>query len=55
VRVAAPESARKRLQEVSTHSTMTGSLIELAIRLVELRVERVVIEATSDYVRSEGA
>ena len=49
VRVPAPEGARKRLQEVSTHSTMTGSLIELANRLVELRVERVVMEATSDY------
>ena len=49
VRVPAPDSARKRLQEVSTHSTMTGSLIGLANRLVELRVERVVMEATSDY------
>ena len=49
VRAPAPDSARKRLQEVSTHSTMTGSLIELANRLVELRVERVVMEATSDY------
>lgn len=45
----APDSARKRLEEVSTHSTMTRSLTELANRLVELRVERVVMEATSDY------
>jgi transposase len=37
------------LQEVSTHSTMTRSLIGLANRLVELGVERVVMEATSDY------
>ncbi len=50
VRVPAPDSARKRLQEVSTQSTMTGSLIELANRLVELRVERVVMEATSEGV-----
>ena len=49
VRVPAPDNARKRLQEISTHSTMTRSLIELANRLVELRVERVVMEATSDY------
>ena len=49
VRVPTPDSARRRLQEVSTHSTMTGSLIELANRLVELGVERVVMEATSDY------
>jgi transposase len=39
----------RRLQEVSTHSTMTRSLTELANRLVDLRVERVVMEATSDY------
>lgn len=49
VRVPAPRGRRKRLQEVSTHSTMTSSLTELANRLVELRVQRVVMEATSDY------
>src|SRR4051795_12915545 len=49
VRVPAPGSARKRLQEVSTHSTMTRSLVELANRLVEMGVERVVMEATSSY------
>ena len=49
VRLAAPRGRGKRLQEVSTHSTMTSSLTELANRLVELRVQRVVMEATSDY------
>jgi transposase len=49
VRVPAEGSSGKRLQEVSTHSTMTRSLTELANQLVELRVERVVMEATSDY------
>ncbi len=49
VRLPAPHGRRKRLQEVSTHSTMTSSLTELANRLVELRVQRVVMEATSDY------
>jgi len=39
----------RRVQEVSTHSTMTRSLTELANRLVDLGVERVVMEATSDY------
>lgn len=38
-----------RAQEVSTHSTMTRSLQVLADRLRELRVTRVVMEATSDY------
>lgn len=51
VRVPGAGGARKRLQEVSTHSTMTRSLSDLANRLVDLRVERVVVEATSDYWR----
>ncbi|GAB3542145.1 IS110 family transposase [Arthrobacter tecti] len=49
VRLPAPGGTRKRLQEVSTHSTMSGSLAELANHLVGLGVERVVMEATSDY------
>jgi transposase len=44
-------SAQRRRQEVSTHSTMTRSLTELANHLVELGVQRVVMEATSDYWR----
>ena len=51
VRVPAEGGAKRRLQEVSTHSTMTRSLGDLANRLVDLRVERVVMEATSDYWR----
>jgi transposase len=47
--VRVPGTAARRLQEVSTHSTMTRSLTELANHLVELAVERVVMEATSDY------
>jgi transposase len=49
VRVPAAGGGKKRLQEVSTHTTMTRSLTELANRLVDLRIERVVMEATSDY------
>ena len=55
VRLPARARRKKRLQEVSTHSTMTRSLTELANQLVELGVQRVVMEATSDYVRHEGA
>ena len=44
---AGPGRGKRRLQEVSTHSTMTRSLTELANRLVGLGVERVVMEATS--------
>jgi transposase len=49
IRVPAAAGGHRRLQEVSTHSTMTRALIELANHLVELGVERVVMEATSDY------
>jgi hypothetical protein len=51
VRVPGAGCSKRRLQEVSTHSTMTRSLGHLANRLVDLRVERVVMEATSDYWR----
>jgi transposase len=51
VRVPGAGGAKRRLQEVSTHSTMTRSLAELANHLVDLRIERVVMEATSDYWR----
>jgi transposase len=49
VRVPSSGGSKRRVQEVSTHSTMTRSLAELANRLVDLRIERVVMEATSDY------
>ena len=54
IRLPAADGGR-RVQEVSTHSTMVTSLCELANRLVDLGVQRVVMEATSDYVRREGA
>ncbi|MCX2931330.1 hypothetical protein ORI20_13680 [Mycobacterium sp. CVI_P3] len=37
--VRVPGPSRKRLQEVSTHSTMTRSVSELANHLVELGIE----------------
>lgn len=49
VRVPGAGDAKRRLQEVSAHSAMTKSLTELANHLVDLRIERVVMEATSDY------
>jgi len=50
VRLPGPDGQR-RVQEVSTHSTMVPSLCELANRLVGLGVQRVVMEASSDYWR----
>ena len=49
VRVPSPAGGKRRLQEVTTYSTMTKALTELANRLVEMRIERVVMEATSSY------
>src|SRR5437870_3251952 len=49
VRVPGPNG--RRVQEVTTHPTMTRSLQVLADRLRELGVTRVVMEATSDYWR----
>ena len=51
VRLPAAAGGKRRVQEVTTHTTMVGSLCELANRLVGLGIERVVMEATSDYWR----
>jgi transposase len=55
VRVPDEDRPGRRLQEVETYSTMTRPLLGLADRLAGLGVTRVVMEATSDYVRREGA
>ncbi len=49
IRVPNPDRPGRRAQEITTYSTMTRSLLGLADRLRELRVSRVVMEATSDY------
>jgi len=54
-RVPGPGSSGRRLQEVRAYQTMTRWLLVMADRLAELGVTRVVMEATSDYVRREGA
>jgi hypothetical protein len=55
VRVPDEDRRGRRLQEVEACSTMTRSLLGLAGHLRCLGVTRVVMEATSDYVRREGA
>ncbi len=55
IRVPGVGRRGRRLQEVGTYKTMTRSLLVLADRLAELGVTRVVMEATSEYVRHEGA
>ena len=49
VRVPDEGTPARRMQEVSTHSTMTRSLLSMSGRLRCLGVTRVVMEATSDY------
>jgi transposase len=48
-RVPNEERPGRRLQEVTTYSTMTRSLLGMVDRLDGLGVTRVVMEATSDY------
>jgi hypothetical protein len=55
VRVPHEDRPGRRLQEVKTYSTMTRPLLSMADRLACLGVTRVVLEATADYVRREGA
>lgn len=52
IRVPDPHGSGRRMQEVTTHSTMTRSLLALCERLQQLAVTRVVMEATSDYWKS---
>jgi transposase len=49
IRVPHEDKPGRRLQEVVTHSTMTRSLLAMADHLRCLGVNRVVMEATSDY------
>jgi transposase len=49
IRVPHEDKPGRRLQEVATYSTMTRSLLAMADHLRCLGVNRVVMEATSDY------
>ena len=49
VRVPDPKGGSRRVQEVTTYSTMTRSLQLMADRLLDLGVTRIIMEATSDY------
>jgi transposase len=49
VRVPDPKGGSRRVQEVTTYSTMTRSLQVMADRLLDLGVTRVVMEASSSY------
>ena len=51
-RLPSHNGSGRRVQEVTTYSTMTRSLQVMVDRLLELGVTRVVMEATSDYWKS---
>jgi transposase len=55
--VRVPHASRpdRRVQEVREYATVTPALLALADWLRVERVELVAMEATSDYVRHEGA
>jgi transposase len=55
VRVPDEDPAGRRLQEVQAYPAMTRSVLGLADHLARRGVTRVVMEATSDYVRCDGA
>ena len=52
---AEPTRRNSRRQEIRTFATTTNALLQLRDWLVEQQVTLVVLEATGDYVRSEGA
>jgi len=52
LRVPDPRARGKRLQEVSTYSMMTRSLLVLCDRLRQAGVTRVIMEATGEYWKS---
>jgi len=55
VRVPHPTRPGRRAQEVREYATAMPSLLRLADWLHRLQIELVAMEATSDYVRHEGA
>ncbi len=55
--VRRPDPRRKgaRTQQVRTFASMTNALLQLREWLISEQVSVVTMEATGDYVRSEGA
>ena len=45
----------RRVSKVWDVEATTGAVADLADQLIELGIEKVTVESTSDYVRHEGA
>jgi transposase len=55
VRVPHASKPGRRMQEVREYLTATAELLNMAVWFRQWGVSRVVMEATGDYVRHEGA
>jgi transposase len=53
--VRLPGKSGRRFSRVWDLPARSGAITELAEQLVELGIEKVTVESTSDYVRHEGA
>ena len=53
--VRLPGRSGRRFSRVWDVPARTGAIGELAEQLIESGIEKVTVESTSDYVRSEGA
>ena len=53
--VRLPGKSGRRFSRVWDLPARSGAITELAEHLVELGIEKVTVESTSDYVRHEGA
>ena len=53
--VRLPGQSGRRFSRVWDVPARTGAIGELAEQLIELGIEKVTVESTSDYVRHEGA
>ena len=53
--VRLPGKSGRRFGRVWDVPARTGAITDLAERLMELGIEKVSVESTSDYVRHEGA
>jgi transposase len=53
--VRLPGADGRRLSRVWDVPATTAAVTELGDQLLELRIEKITVESTSDYVRHEGA
>ena len=55
VRLPDPARPGRRISRVWDTDATTNAVLALACRLIDLGIEKVTVESTSDYLRHEGA